>query len=493
MALAYYYDAQIRRYLLQLERIFGNFQIFVGTDRKGAERFLRVPAVYGDSDRMAQHLKRNNSENTLTPVPFISFYITDVAIGNERRQNPNFVGTVQVSERNFDKDLNEYTEEAGKKFTVKRFMPVPLDLRITVDIWSTKTDHLLQLFEQITILFNPDINLQTSTNPIDWTMLTTLEIESVGWSSQGGVPEGIDEQLNITSLQFKLPIWLSPPAKVNRQKLIHTIIQDISAINLTTTDTFNTKGAFANILGVDEKGRTSLDIFFSDQQFELLDRQIITPGNHFIRVEGSTLTLLGPDQDENDPDGDLWNWRDLLDKFGEVQDGISRILLRPATDIEDTSFDFIGRITIDTVNVNKLTWGLDLETLPVDTVISVDAIIDPQRNEPGADLPIAIAGQRYIIANDIELSNEEKIVANEAEVGDFNSPTKAWGNLIARMDDIIEYNGVIWSVSFDASVETATKHTTNNFTGKKLEFTLDRGWIQVPDGVWSPGFWRIQI
>ncbi len=493
MALAYYYDAQIRRYLIQLERIFGNFQIKVGTDRNGAERFLRVPAVYGDSDRMAQHLKRNNSENTLTPVPFISFYITDIAIGNDRRQNPNFVGNVHISERNFDMDTNEYTEEAGKKYTVKRFMPVPLDLRITIDIWSTKSDHLFQLFEQIAILFNPDINLQTSTNPVDWTQITTLEIESVGWSTQGGVPEGIDEQLNITSMQFKLPIWLNPPAKVNRQKLIHTIVQDITAVNLTLVDPFSTVGAFENMLGVDAEGRTSLDIFFSNDQFELLDRQITTPGQHFIRIDGSTLTLLGPDQDELDDEGNLWNWLDLLDKFGQVQDGISRILLRPTADIEDTSFDFIGRITVDPANVNQLTWALDLETLPVDTVISVDAVIDPQVHSPGDDLPIAQAGQRYIVANAIELSNEEKIIENEAEVGDFNSPTATWGNLIARMDDIIEYNGVVWTVSFDASLETGTQHTTNNFTGKKLEFTLDRGWIQVPDGVWSPGFWRIQI
>ena len=167
MALSYYYDAQIRRYLLQLERIFGNFQILVGIDRNGAERFLRVPAVYGDSDRMAQHLKRNNSENTLTPVPFISFYITDIAIGNERRQNPNFVGTVQVSERNFDEDLNEYTNEAGKKFTVERFMPVPYMLNLQADIWTSNMEHKAQLFEQISVLFNPDLDIQTSTNPVD--------------------------------------------------------------------------------------------------------------------------------------------------------------------------------------------------------------------------------------------------------------------------------------------------------------------------------------
>lgn len=493
MALDYFYDAQIRRYLLQIERIFANFQISIGFDRNGSQKFLRVPIVYGDSDRMSQHLKRLNSENTLTPVPFMSFYITDMIIAHDRRQNPNHVSKLQVHERDFDPDTNTYTNKSGKKFTVERFMPIPLDLRISVDIWTTKTDHLLQLIEQITMLFNPDINLQTSTNPLDWTMLTTLEIESIAWSTQGGVPEGIDDQLNISSLMFKIPIWINPPAKVKRQKLIHTIITDIVAVNADSVDPFNTEQAFRNIFGIDGEGRTALDVFFDDTQFELLDRTITTPGNHFIRVAGNVITLLGPDQREVDDKNNLWSWQTLLDKFGKVQNNISRILLIPTTDIEDRSFDFIGRITLDPNNVNQVTWTIDLETLPIDSVPSVDAIIDPHKNVPGGSLPFTVAGQRYIIATNIELSNEEKIIIEEGEIGDLNSPTKTWGNLIARTDDIIEYDGVQWIVSFDASTQTAKKNTTNNFSGKKLEFTLDRGWIQIPDGVWSPGYWRIQI
>ena len=48
--LDYWYDAQVKRYLIQLVRVFSNFK----TEEivKGARRLNRVPARYGDISRM---------------------------------------------------------------------------------------------------------------------------------------------------------------------------------------------------------------------------------------------------------------------------------------------------------------------------------------------------------------------------------------------------------------------------------------------------------
>ena len=45
----YWYDQQIRRYILQFIRIFDNFSIKVGKkDNSDSESFIRVPVRYAD-------------------------------------------------------------------------------------------------------------------------------------------------------------------------------------------------------------------------------------------------------------------------------------------------------------------------------------------------------------------------------------------------------------------------------------------------------------
>ena len=59
--------------------------------------------------------------------------------------------------------------DLGNLYSTDRYMPVPYNLTMQVDIWSGNTDQKLQLLEQILILFNPSIQLQQNTNPLDWT------------------------------------------------------------------------------------------------------------------------------------------------------------------------------------------------------------------------------------------------------------------------------------------------------------------------------------
>ena len=77
------------------------------------------------------------------------------------------------------------------------------------------------------VLFNPSIQLQSNDNPLDWSSVFEVELTDIAWSSRG-IPAGVDENLDIATLTFAVPIWISPPAKVKRQ----TIIQ---RINLTPT------------------------------------------------------------------------------------------------------------------------------------------------------------------------------------------------------------------------------------------------------------------
>ena len=49
----FFYDDQIRRFLLQFTRMFSNFQVEYGRDNTGAPTLTRVPIRYGDASRQA--------------------------------------------------------------------------------------------------------------------------------------------------------------------------------------------------------------------------------------------------------------------------------------------------------------------------------------------------------------------------------------------------------------------------------------------------------
>ena len=65
MAQTYFYDQQIRRWLVQFMRIFGGFSVKMGKDENGADFFHLVPVRYGDTSRMASHIIKENSENKI--------------------------------------------------------------------------------------------------------------------------------------------------------------------------------------------------------------------------------------------------------------------------------------------------------------------------------------------------------------------------------------------------------------------------------------------
>ena len=91
MAQQFFYDEQIRRFLLQFIRAFSNFQVEYGKDRNGNTTLQTVPVKYGDSTRMVSSIIRENSENKIIPTPMISCYITGLEYNPERRQDPTFV------------------------------------------------------------------------------------------------------------------------------------------------------------------------------------------------------------------------------------------------------------------------------------------------------------------------------------------------------------------------------------------------------------------
>ena len=69
MAQTFFYDNQVRRFLLQFIRAFSNFQVEYGKNSDGNTTLLTVPVKYGDPTRMVSSIIRENSENKVKTTP----------------------------------------------------------------------------------------------------------------------------------------------------------------------------------------------------------------------------------------------------------------------------------------------------------------------------------------------------------------------------------------------------------------------------------------
>jgi len=453
----FHYDQQIRRFLIQFGKIFSNWQVTKGVDPAGNKILVRIPVMYGDSSRQAATIIANNTASNLPSAPMITFYISSLEYDQKRMQNPTFVETLNVRQRKFDQDTQSYDTAQGQAFTVERLMPVPYILRLTVDLWTTNTNQKLEFVEQLGILFNPSLEIQSTDNYIDWTSLSVVTQEGITYSSRT-IPQGTNNPIDIFSWKFNIPIWISPPAKLKKLGVIHKIIASI------------------------HQGSALDDI--QNDDILLGTRQKITPYGYKVLLVGNSLQILPGNQPFNPPNTGLDNpdspstslyWSSLLNVYGTIRPGISQIWLQ--NPFMET--DIVGTIVTDPLDDRFLIYNIDPDTLPQNTLEPVDSVINPLLAGPNIGLPGAINGKRYLIVEDI---------------GSDNATTIAWGDLVAHANDIIEYNGSTgsWEVSFDSRNSEYVEFVTNITTNIQYRY-IDGVWMKAVDGWYSDGDWSVVI
>jgi hypothetical protein len=459
MAVDFFYDEQIRRFLLQFTRIFSGFQVEYGRDDSGNVTYQTVPVRYGDASRQAQAILQNNSANSMPSAPMMSFYISAMKYARDRVQEPYHVDNRSFRQRTWDEDTQTYEPTQGNAFTVKRHMPVPYDLTIKLDIWTTNTNQKWQLLEQITPLFNPSVEIQSTDNYIDWTSLTVVELNDINYTSRT-VPVGTEEPIDIVTLTFTVPIWISMPAKVTKLGVIHKIIAGI----------------------YDADGNTNS--LLENDDLLLGTRMQVTPHGYQVLLIGNQLQVLKASA-VDEPNTDLGAlstqddstvlWHAVVEEYGKLRDGISQIRLENDTN----DIEIVGTVAYHPTDDRVMLFTVDTDTLPANSLAPVTAVIDPQRSGPGAGLAAAATGQRYLLTDSIGDS-------------DNTDASDSWGNLVANANDIIQYNGSSWFVHFDASATETTEYVTNLNTSLQYKWDGNQ-WVRSYEGLYTGGKWSLVI
>ena len=410
-----------------------------------------MPVYYGDSSRQAQVILKGNSENTLNAVPAMAAYISALTYEQSRMQEPNFVSKMNLRMREYDANTGLYSGNQGDSYTVERLMPVPYKLGIKLDIWTSSTEQKMQLIEQIAVLFNPSLEIQSTDNYIDWTSLSFVLLTDVLWTSRS-VPAGTEEPIDIATLTFEMPIWISSPAKVKRLGVIQKIINSI----YDEQGAFNEDTILSNLVGRVVVSPVNYGVYYSGNQLKLLKQQEIA-------LEDGTLLKVTPPE----------TWQAVIEIYGTLVAGQSEIRLALPTGTE-----LIGLIMYHPTDPTVLLFDPIEDTMPSNTVTAIDAVINPVNVVVDSALLNPVAGTRYLLTDDV--GSETNLHGSEV-----------WGDLVAYSNDIIEYNGT-WQVVFDSAAESNVQYITNTNTGVQYRWN-GAEWVKSVEGVYRGGDWSIVI
>jgi hypothetical protein len=124
-------------------------------------------------------------------------------------------------------------------------------------------------------------------------------------------------------------------------------------------------------------------------------------------------------------------------------------------------------------------FDVDTDTTPQNTLLAVNAVINPLLSGPDAGLPASVQGQRYLLLDDI---------------GSWENPQppQAWGAVVAQANDIIEYDGEQWIVSFQSQTAENAQFVTNITTGLQYRWTGTE-WVKSYEGLYPGGEWSIVL
>ena len=536
--------------MLQTIRLLSNFVV-----KYGDGSLVRVPVMYGDADRQVAHINKQNSENKINSTPRIAVYISDLQMDRERLGDATHVGKVHIRERDIDDADStnpQYTSSQGKNYTVERLMPTPYKLTLKADIWSSSTEQKLQILEQIMMLFNPSLEIQTTDNYLDWTSLSVVNLTNMTFSNRQ-VPVGAESAIDIATLTFDMPIWISPPAKVKTLGVVTNIIMGIyKGANAATNGYIEGFGVDAveagpNLSDLMNTARSSIDDF--GVTIHGGSARILDPGENVTYANNNSLYV-------SVKNGLDINWRTMLDQYpGQFRSGVSRLFL-----IQEDGTEVSGTCVLNPLDEAVLTVNWDEDTYPTNTIIAstyrpnspgtFDAIVDPEKSGPGSGLSASVVGTRYLIINNIGGGIRETLIAetrsnridtsidfarvqdsrvliNNVEVAftPMNIQDKyvirlasnaavndiityelfvnedgpdAWKNtngddFIANTNDIIEWDGSKWRVVFNAE---ATKDTivylTNIYTNVQYKWNGIQ-WRKSFEGEYMRGRWRLEL
>ena len=217
----HYYNEQIKKYLTQFMAIFAGMQVTIGkNDDSDEDQLISVPIQYGNKDRVVAFIISAQTQNKPLRLPMMSAYINGINMSPELRKGVGLTKRQSYLPRGaiFPDDIT----------TVHQYMPIPYKITAELALYASNTHQHFEMLEQIFMVFDPIVQIQTSDAMFDWTKLTTVELDGINFDQS--YPVGAERRMIISTLSFVFPIYISAPANL-RSDFIKDIFVRIGTVS----------------------------------------------------------------------------------------------------------------------------------------------------------------------------------------------------------------------------------------------------------------------
>lgn len=243
----YFYEGQLRSYLLQFCNIFAGLKVQTGKGECDEPEFISVPVTVGSKDRVVAAIQAGNTQNKPFALPIMAATISNLSL------SPNRKGIGVVDRRVYLPQGGSYPADLR---TAVRVMPIPYIMSVELSMYASNTQQLHQILEQVLMLFDPTLQIQTSDAAFDWTKITTVEL--TGISNEENYPPGGDRRIIQWSLSFEIPIYISAPVDI-RDEMVRKIIITIGDLKGFQVNEFDENGQMVPFADGYSFGSTVID------------------------------------------------------------------------------------------------------------------------------------------------------------------------------------------------------------------------------------------
>lgn len=229
----FFYEGQLRKYLTQLANVFVGLKVQTGNGECAEPELISVPIRIGSKDRVVAAIEAGNTQNKPFSLPMLALHMTGLSLPASRKG----IGVI---------DRRVYLPEGGiyptDLKTIERLMPIPFVMNVDVGIYASNTDQLYQILEQLLVLFDPILQIQTSDSATDWTKITTVQLTNI--NNEENYPAGGDRRVLNWTLSFEMPIYLTLPANI-KEELVKSVIIKLGNLAGFTPDEINVDGSIS--------------------------------------------------------------------------------------------------------------------------------------------------------------------------------------------------------------------------------------------------------